>query len=48
MSGKSRGLVGDYDSWKGHGVVYIMNLAKIMAWLWYEAGREVGHEFGCG
>ena len=47
MSGQSRGLVGDYDSGKGHGILYIVNLAKIMAWLWYEVGQEDGHEFGC-
>ena len=46
MSGQSRGLVGDSDSGKGHGILYIVNLAKIMAWLWYEVGQEDGHEFG--
>ena len=46
MSGQSRGLVGDYDSGKGHVILYIVNLAKIMAWLWYEVGQEGGHEFG--
>ena len=46
LSGQSRGLVGDYDSGKGHGILYIVNLAKIMAWLWYEVGQEDGHEFG--
>ena len=46
MSGQSRGLVGDYDSGEGHGILYIVNLAKIMEWLWYEDGQEDGHEFG--
>ena len=46
MSGQSRGLAGDYDSGKSHGILYIVNLAKIMAWLWYEVGQEDGHEFG--
>ena len=27
-------------------VPYIMNLANIMAWLWYKVGHEEGHEFG--
>ena len=26
--------------------IYILNLAKIMALLWYEVGHEGGHEFG--
>ena len=46
MSGQSRGLVGDYDSGKGHKVLYSVKLAKIMVWLWYEVGQEDGHEFG--
>ena len=46
ISGQGHGLVQGYDYGQGHGIPYIMNLAKIMAWLWYEVGHQVGHEFG--
>ena len=44
---RSHGVVRDKDSGKGHEVLKIMNLAKIMAWLWYGVGHGDGHEFGC-
>ena len=47
MSGQSRGFAGDCDSGKSSwNSLYIVNSAKIMAWLWYEVGQEDGHEFG--
>ena len=47
MFGQGHGFVQETDSGQGHEVLKIMNLAKIMAWLWYEVGHEDGHEFGC-
>ena len=46
ISGQSDGDVRDKDSGQGHEVLKILNLAKIMAWLWYEVGHEDVHEFG--
>ena len=34
-------------SGQSHAVLKILNLAKIMAWLWYEVGHEDGVDFGC-
>ena len=47
MFGQGHGDVRDKDSGQGHEVLKIMNLAKIMAWLWYGVGHGDGHEFGC-
>ena len=47
ISGQGHGDVRDKDSGQGHEVLKIMNLAKIMAWLWYGVGHGDGHEFGC-
>ena len=47
MFGQGHGFVQEKDSGQSHEVLKIMNLAKIMAWLWYEVGHEDGHEFGC-
>ena len=46
MFGQGHGFVQDKDSGQSHEVLKIMNLAKIMAWLWYEVGHGDGHEFG--
>ncbi|MEC9173149.1 MAG: hypothetical protein VYC97_11175, partial [SAR324 cluster bacterium] len=45
ISGQGHGDVRDKDSGQGHEVLKIMNLAKIMAWLWYGVGHGDGHEF---
>ena len=46
MFGQGHGFVQETDSGQSHEVLKIMNLAKIMAWLWYEVAHEVGHKFG--
>ena len=43
---KVMALSKDKKSGKSHEVLKIMNLAKIMAWLWYGVGHGDGHEFG--
>ena len=47
MFGQGHGFVQDKDSGQSHEVLKIINLAKIMAWLWYEVGDEDGYELGC-
>ena len=46
ISGQGHGLVQDEDSGQSREVLYIMKLAKIMAWLWYEVGHENGQKSG--
>ena len=47
MFGQGHGCVQETDSGQSHEVLKIMNLAKIMARLWYEVGQEDGHKVGC-
>ena len=46
MLGQGHDFVQETYYGQSHEVLKIMNLAEIMAWLWYGVGHGDGHELG--